>query len=173
MTKYVPIPSQPHPDVAIVKAALLHDCQPGTVCPAATIAAAIQLKPTDPIFYRRQKKARDQLRREGVNIVSVRGEGFLRETPDQTMGRHQGRERKSMNRKARRNGESLAAVDVASFAEEKRAEYFAERTINNVVIVATGHQARQKMLAAAKATSAVLPMAKALLVLTNGSESKG
>jgi len=163
------IPFQPHPDVAIVRS-LLAEIEPGEIMPYEEVAASISMKPSHPSFYSRHSTARNQLRKDGINIVVVPGKGFLRETAEQTLARHQGRERKSMHRKARKNGESLATVDAASLSQDKRAEFFAERTINNVVYVATGNQARQKMLAAAKVATAEIPMAKALEVLQNGRE---
>jgi hypothetical protein len=169
MAKKAAIPFQPHPDVAIVRS-LLAEIKPGEIMPYDKVAASISMTPKHPAFYSRHSTARNQLRRQGINIVVVPGEGFLRETTEQTLARHQGRERASMHRKARKAGESLATVDASTLTQEKQAEFFAERTINNVVYVATGSQARQKMLAAAKVATAEIPMAKALEVLQNGRE---
>lgn len=164
---HVPIPSQPHPDVAIVKS-VLKEMKPGEVQPKEKAAAALGLKPDDPVLARRAAVARRQLRHEGINVICVPGVGFQWMTDEQTLTRHQGRERKGLLRKARKAGEALANIDVNALPEEKRPEFFAERTINNIVFLATNSQSRQKMLAAAKVAQKAIPMAKALEVLTNG-----
>ena len=162
-----PIPGQPHPDVAIVKDAL-RQIELGATISYDAVAQCIGLKPTNHVFRRRAHTARKQLRREGLNVVTVRGIGFLRQTADQTLAQHQGLERKGIRRKARKAGEALANVDIGALSEAKRPEFFAERTINNVVFQATSVSAAQKMLAAAKVSQAILPMAKALKILENG-----
>jgi len=88
-----PVSGQPHPDVLVVQEALAK-LQPGENVPAGPIARKIGLDPKDDTFYRRAKTARDRLRRDGINVVAVPGEGFLRETAEQTLARHIGRERR-------------------------------------------------------------------------------
>jgi hypothetical protein len=153
--------------VAIVKHVLI-ELKPGDTIAREALAKAIGLTADDPVLYRRVTAASNQLRREGVVIAAQRGVGWIRMTDLMTLENHQGRERKSICRKARRAGERLAAVDAKQLPSEKQAEYYAERTINNVVFTATSAAGKTKMLAAAKAQSNTLPMALALDVLKNG-----
>lgn len=163
---YRPIPREPHPDVAIVRH-VFEAMKPAETIPVAIVASAIGVAPDNPILYRRAKTARDQLRKAGIVIVCS-DKTFVRLNSDQVLDRHQGRERSGLCRKARKAGEALSAVTVTDLTPERRSEYFAERTINNVVYIATGAGSKTKMLAAAKAQSSVLPMALALEVLQNG-----
>lgn len=161
-----PIPRMPHPDVAVVKS-VLREIQPGDILPFDAVTKALGYDARTGPGYRRAATARNQLRREGISVV-IAGDGFLYETPEQTLARHQGRERKGMCRKARKAGESLATINVVKLTPDQRAEFYAERTTNNVVYRVTDSRMHQRLLAAAKVSEAVLPMQKALEVLGNG-----
>jgi len=162
-----PIPGQPHPDVAIV-AHVLRQLKPGDVVTYAAVAKAIGLADFDPIGRRRATTARRVLRAEGI-VVECSDQSFVRLDDVGILTRHSGRERKGINRKARRAGERLAAIDAVNLDANHRREFFAERTINNVVYMTTGHAAHKRLAIAIVASSMeVLPMARALEVLQNG-----
>ena len=161
-----PIPGVPHPDVAVVTS-VLREIESGGILPFEAVSKVLGYDARSAPGYRRAATARKHLRREGLNVIITRI-GFLRETSEQTLARHQGRERKSMRRKARKAGESLATINVLKLSLAQRADFFAERTINNVVYSVTDSRTQQKMLAAAKVSESVLPMQKALEVLGNG-----
>jgi len=162
-----PIPGQPHPDVAIVKA-VLKEIAPGGVLPYADASKSIGLQPDDPVFRRRADAARKQLVRPeegGIVITIVPGTGFLRELPGQTTARIAGREMRSIARKSRRNGNQLATIDIAEIPEGERPEVYALRVINKAVQTVASKPARLKLTAAATAVSAEITVTKALEVL--------
>jgi len=157
---------QPHPDVAIVRH-VLEQLKPGESVPCETVAKALGLSADSPTVKRRATAARKHLRKEGIIIECGNG-CYVRLDDAAILARHSGRERHGMNRKARKAGERLSAIDAAKLGEDQRRQFFAERTINNLVYTATGAQSQKKMLAAATVSQAELPMAKALEVLKNG-----
>ena len=164
----MPNPSfgQPHPDVAIVRH-VLEQLSPGESVPYETVAKALGLSADSPTVKRRATAARKHLRKNGV-VIECGAACYVRLDDAAILDRHSGRERHGLNRKARTAGERLSAIDVATLDENRRREFFAERTINNLVYTATGHTARKKMLAAATISQAEIPMAQALEVLKNG-----
>ena len=153
-----------HPDVATVKA-LLSAAEIGGVIPYLTVSKAIAEPVTSPAFERRIKTAVGALRREGVNITRIPAKGLLRETNEQALARVQERERNSIGRKARKVGETLANIDVTALPTDRHADFFAERTINNLVFRATQPAARRKLALATANSNAVLPMADAIKAL--------
>lgn len=165
-----PVLHQPHPDVEII-AAIFRKMVPGEVQPYDIAAKAVDMSPNDPVFFRRALAARRRLVRERISVVAAGGKrGFLRETPQQTVARHAGRERRSLHRKTERNGRSLSTVDVSALDGEQKSQFFAERTINNIAFVATGHAFKTKLLPVVKASCDTLPMARALELLMNGKQ---
>jgi hypothetical protein len=168
-----PIPHEPHPDVAIVRH-VLAQLQRGESVPREAVAKAIGLEANDPVVARRALAARNQLRREGIVIEAANGR-YVRLDDAAILTRHAGRERKGIGRKARKAGEKLAAIDATKLPEPMRAEYFAERTINNVVYRAAGSDTKKKLLGAVAVAGNTLPMAQAIRVLTasNGDQAAG
>lgn len=162
-----PVPGQPHPDTDIIMA-VLREIAPGQVQPYEVAAKAVGLDPADAVFKRRAATARNRLRRERVNIAVVTGQGFLRETAQQSLANYRGRTRKGIARKTRRAGETLANIDAAQLSKDERAELFAESTINAMIGRTAGHDTKKKVLAAVKVAEQRLPMQKALEVLQNG-----
>ena len=162
-----PIPRMPHPDVAIVKS-VLREAKPGEIVPYEAVEKALGYSVRMAPGYSRTKTARNQLRHEGMNIVAVPGVGFLHETGEQALATHDGYERKGMCRKARKAGEKLANINPAALTQEQQYQFYAARTTNNIVYSVTGSKTQQKVLAAVKVSTSVLPMAKALEVLQNG-----
>ena len=167
MLTKAPLPGPVHPDVMMLRNVLL-EIPLGELLAYAAAAKTIGLGADDPAFRRRARTARAQLRRSGVNVVVVPGEGFLREKPEQTLARMEGRERRSMNRKARKVGESLAGIDVGQLAKDQQYAFFAQRTLVNLVYCATQTLTTRRMLAAVRQSESVLPMQRMLEVLTNG-----
>lgn len=159
-----PIPGQPHPDVEIIKATL-RELKPGEMIPPAAAAKAINATPADPAFWRRSTTARHQLEREGVVIVCATGQGFVRELPDQTLARVQGRETKTIRRRAGRNETQLRSINPADLPADQRPELYAMATIQRSVKTIVSKPAREKLLAAAKTVTAELTVSKALEVL--------
>jgi len=157
-----PKPGPTHPDVFILKATFL-EMTPGSTLDYDDVARSIGLSGSTEIFRRRADTARKQLIAEqAATIVCVRGNGFLRETPIQTIERTRQSTRPAMRRKARSVGRQLSGIDPGELSEEQRVEYFTERTVNNVVYVACSGTTRKNVLASTKQSNAVLPMAKAL-----------
>ena len=162
-----PVPGQPHPDVALV-VSLFREMNPGDTVKYSRVAAAIAT--ADPaIIRRRSVAARRQLVQDGFDIVAVPAVGVHRNTAAETLARHEGRERRGIQRKAGKAAKALGTIDVAELSPDERFAFYAARTITNVIYAASGKTAGQKVLAAVKATEALLPMAKALEILRNGS----
>lgn len=157
----VPVPGQPHPDVAIVKS-VLSEVEPGSVIPYSKVAEAINYDPKSKEFYARCLTARKHLEREGVVFAAVPGEGFLRELPVQTKARVEGRETVSLRKKATRNITQLLSVDPRELPDGEQSELFAQLTINSVVKKVTGNAAKQKLIASSASASAEISVQKAL-----------
>ncbi len=164
-----PIPGQPHPDVAIVKSVLM-EIAPGEVVPYDTVAKCIGLRGDDPVFRRRCDTARKQLEKEGHVISCVRAEGVTMELGTQTKARVEGRETRSIQRKAKRNVRQLNTIDVSKIPAAQRPELYGLMTVNRAVQVVTSKPARLKLTAAATAVSAEITVTKALEVLMNKKE---
>jgi hypothetical protein len=160
-----PVPGQPHPDVELIETEL-ERLAPGEMVPYDPFEALLGYSVRRGVGYARMCTARRRLLSKGINIVVVRGEGLMRQTDAQTVATEAGS--RALRRLARRRGRRLATVDPAKLDEAQRAQFFAERTINNVVYVASGRETQQRVLAAAKVSQSQLPMAKALEVLSNG-----
>ena len=167
-----PIPGQPHPDVAIVKN-VLREIEPGDVLPYEEAAKCLQLTADDPVFRRRSATARKQLEREQIVITCVPGKGFLRELPDQIKARVEGRETRTLRRKAGRNVRQLTAIDATKIPANERPELYGLLTVNRAVQVVTAKPARLKLVAAATAVSAELSVTKALQVLQEREKPNG
>lgn len=166
----VPIPHQPHPDVAIAKN-VLKELKPGEIVSYETAAKALGTKPTDPVFHRRFIAARKSLLRPeegGISIVCVPGEGFLREDAKLIQARVAGRETKGIRRRATKALRTLNTIDAAKLDNQAKAELFGHAGCMGAVVVATSKPASQKMIAAAKATQAEIATQKALEILQNG-----
>jgi len=160
--KTPPKPGPTHPDVFILKALFL-DMPTGGTLSYDDAAKSLGLSGSAEIFRRRADTARKQLIAEqAATIVCVRGDGFLRETPLQTIERTRQSTRPSIRRKARSIGRQLAGIDPGELSTDQRSEYFTERTVNNVVYVACSGATRKNILASTQQSNAVLPMAKAL-----------
>jgi len=160
----IPIPHQPHPDVAIVKA-VLKDIPVGDVLPYADVARALSMSTSDPAFERRHSRARRQLEVEGIMVTCVPGVGFLRETAEQTRQRVSGRELRTIQRKANRTVRQLETIDIQAVPAEQRPEVYALMTQAKVAGVAAGKRANKKLAAAASDASSEIAMQKALEVL--------
>jgi hypothetical protein len=160
--------------VAVIQSALA-EIKPGEIMPYDKAAAVLSLTTKDPVFYRRAASARANLRRQGISIIAVHGQGFLRETAAQTLARCNGRERLGIQRHSRKVGESLSGIDATALDKDQRDSYFAQRTINNIIHNACSVPTRQKLLGAVAASQCVLPMAQAVAVLgsnaANGTDS--
>lgn len=167
-----PVPGQPHPDVAIIKA-VLQEIEPGAILSYEEAANALQLAPDDPVFHRRATTARKQLERERIVIVCVSGKGFLRELPTQTKERVSGREVRTLQRKARRNMMQLSSIDVSKVPENERPELYGLITVNRAVQLVTAKPARAKLTAACTAVSAELATQQALEVLRERAKKLG
>jgi hypothetical protein len=153
-----------HPNVQIVKS-LLSLLKPGETASYEEISRAIGEPVKSRGFEARVKSAMRALHREGVNISRIKGESFLREDCCQSISRVQVRELKSMERKSRKTGRTLANINVSELPDAKKPDYFAMRTINNIVYAATQPAACKRVLAIARTSNAVIPMADALLAI--------
>lgn len=161
---HVPVPGQPHPDVAILVGAI-RMLKMGENLTFEQAAGAISCDNPEIVRRRMFAARRIALRDYGINIVAMHGIGWHRETDSETVARASGRSIRGLHRRCRKIGNEIAAVEVAPLDEQQRTEYFATRTINNLVFQATTFKTRERALAAAKTAQAITPMAEALKLM--------
>ena len=162
----LPVAGQPHPDVAIVKN-VMKEMKAGETIPYEKVAKALQMKVDEPAFMRRCSTARKQLERPeegGVVIVCVKG-GFMREEGLQTASRVGGRETRGVLRKTNRCARQLNTIDVTALDQQGKCEVFGLMAQLAAIRISAGKPARQKLIAAATATSAEIATQKALEIL--------
>jgi len=156
---------QRHPDTQII-ADLFASLNLGELVTYQQAAKALTMSPSDPVFRTRGRAAIKYLRIDrSINIGVIRKEGYVRETPEHTLARVRMSRRPSIRRRAKEVGELLSNTKPEELPEERRGEYFTERTVNNVIYQATATGTRKKLLAAVVQANATLPMARALEVL--------
>ena len=156
-----PINGEPHPDVYIIQN-VLEQLKPGEEVAQEVLCKSIGLTLADwKVVQRRVTRARSRLRREGVNIVAVRGKGYIREMPLATTTRVMERERGSLRRKATKALQELGNVDTGELDQDQRYQHGAATTIMAVCRGINTVQAKRKTIAAlqAKPTIKRLPMA--------------
>lgn len=170
-----PVPGQPHPDVATIKA-VLAEMTPGGELSYEEAAKCLQLSGSDPVFRRRADAARKQLVKPeegGIVIVCVNGIGFLRELPGQTKERVSGRETRALRRKASKNVKHLSTIDVSAIPAAERPELYALMVINRAIQITAGKRSQIKLIAASTAVSRELTVSRALEVLQDREKSNG
>jgi len=170
MRKHPPVPGQPHPDVAIVRA-LFEDLAPDEIVSYETLGKAIQLPADDPKLRQRARTAAKHLANEHImSIACVPSVGYIRESASAIRDRIAGRESRSIRRKARSNVAQLGTIDLSQVPADERPGFYGLCIVNRIIQRAAEKRSQDKLVAASTVSLAELTTSKALDVLKERSD---